>query len=462
MRRNSNKRNANASSIRLHVPTSTDPWFGAFSSPLDRFIRTILGPFLLLIVTPLFVNIAALAALQHESSLVSLFASYDSFSALFLAAFPLPSLAIIFTCLAFVLFETVLLLLIPGRVFLGAVSPSGFLPSFRANGGVSLIITVITTILLVMYGIIDSTVIYDNALDILTLLNGSALFLAIVLAIKGVIAPSTRDAGIENGPIFAIYWGVELYPSIFNLQLKQLLISRIGMMSWFLTTASFAAASIRAHNGVLTPALFASAGLNLLYVSKFFLFFEADYLRAADIAVDRMGFMLIWGPLCFMPLVHNLQTAHLVTHAGLPFNWIGAIIWVSIGIIAIAVNLDADTQRHQVRAAQGKCTVWNKKATFIRAPYRDASGIQHENLLLTCGYHGFVRHFHYIPDIILLFLYCAPAGFDAPLAWTYFFYLSSLLIDRCLRIDARCAAKYGIAWEKYQNLVPWRLIPYVW
>jgi 7-dehydrocholesterol reductase len=462
MRRN-NKRNASSSSdpssSRL---TSSDPWFGAFSSPFDRFIRTILGPFLLLIVTPLFVNIAALAALQYQSSLVTLFLSYDSLRALFLAAFPLPSIHIIFAFITFVCFETFLLITIPGRVFLGAVSPSGFLPSFRANGGVSFIITVITSILLVFNGIIDATVIYDNALEILTLLNGSALLLAIVLAIKGVIAPSTRDAGIENGPIFAIYWGVELYPAIFNLQLKQLLISRIGMMSWFLTTASFAAASIRAHSGVVTPALFASAGLNLLYVSKFFLFFEADYLRAADIAVDRMGFMLIWGPLCFMPLVHNLQTAHLVTHTGLPLSWVGAIAWVTIGVIAIAVNLDADTQRHHVRAALGKCNVWSKPATFIRALYRDASGVQHENLLLTCGWHGYVRHFHYLPDILLLILYCSPAGFDAPLPWTYFFYLSSLLIDRCLRIDARCAAKYGVAWEKYQSLVPWRLIPYVW
>ena len=163
-----------------------------------------------------------------------------------------------------------------------------------------------------------------------------------------------------------------------------------------------------------------------------------------------------------MPLVHNLQTAYLVTNTGLPLTWVGAIVWVSIGVIAIAVNLDADTQRHHVRSVQGKCNVWSQPATFIRAPYRDASGIQHENLLLTCGWHGFVRHFHYLPDILLLFLYCAPAGFDAPLAWTYFFYLSSLLIDRCLRIDARCAAKYGVAWEKYQSLVPWRLIPYVW
>ena len=50
--------------------------------------------------------------------------------------------------------------------------------------------------------------------------------------------------------------------------------------------------------------------------------------------------------------------------------------------------------------------VWGRPAEVIRAPYTDAEGARHENLLLVCGYHGLVRHFHYIPDIALLVLYC--------------------------------------------------------
>jgi 7-dehydrocholesterol reductase len=154
--------------------------------------------------------------------------------------------------------------------------------------------------------------------------------------------------------------------------------------------------------------------------------------------------MLCWGTIAFMPLVHNLQTLHLVNNSGLSFlsqSWAAATAWIILGIIMIALNYDSDTQRHRVRALDGKCLVWGSPARVLRAPYQDATGAMHCNLLLACGYHGIVRHFHYAPDIFLLFLYCAPAGFTRLLPFTYFLYLTALLLDRCQRIDRRCHAK---------------------
>lgn len=430
---------------------------------MDRFIRTLLGPAFLLLATPVFVNFAALAALRHDSSLPLLFSSYHTPAEALAAAFPLPSVHLALSFGAFVAFQAVLLVALPGRVFNGAVAPSGFVPTFRANGGAALVVTLVAVGLLHHSGVLASTALFDNALELLTLINAFALVLSAALAVKGSLAPSTADAGMEHGLLFGVYWGVELYPSVAGVQLKQLFISRVGMMSWLLCTASFAAASVRAQGGSATPALAASAGLNMLYVAKFFFFFEKDYLRAADIAVDRLGFMLAWGPLCFMPLIHNMQTLRLVAApGGLPLTWAGAAAWLCLGAAAVWVNLDADTQRHAVRAADGECLVWGRKATVLRAPYRDAQGGKHVNLLLTCGWHGVARHFHYVPDILLLFLYCAPAGLDRLLNFSYFIYLTALLVDRTGRIDARCRAKYGKVWAAYEEMVPWKLIPGVW
>ena len=36
------------------------------------------------------------------------------------------------------------------------------------------------------------------------------------------------------------------------------------------------------------------------------------------------------------------------------------------------------------------------------------------------------------------------------------------LIARTGRIDRRCHAKYGAAWEEYCQRVPWRLLPGIW
>jgi 7-dehydrocholesterol reductase len=158
--------------------------------------------------------------------------------------------------------------------------------------------------------------------------------------------------------------------------------------------------------------------------------------------------------------VHNLQTLYLVNHAGLPWlTWPGAAAWCLVGVTMIWLNYDADTQRLRVRAADGHCMVWGRPAEVIRATYTTNDGRTHSALLVCSGYAGLVRHFHYVPDMVLLALYCVPAGFQRVLPYTYLLYLSALLIDRTYRIDARCAAKYGPAWDAYVRRVPYKLVP---
>ena len=72
------------------------------------------------------------------------------------------------------------------------------------------------------------------------------------------------------------------------------------------------------------------------------------------------------------------------------------------------------------------------------------------------------RHFHYLPELAAAFFWCLPAGVGRALPFFYFFpFLTLLLLDRAFRDDARCAAKYGAAWEQYCKAVPYRVIPYV-
>ena len=462
-----------------------DAWGGeSFGSPLERLLRLTVGPLLLMLVTPVVVNIAALCALRHDSSLAALWTSYGGADAagglraaeLLRDAFPLPSAALARLVAGFVLFQLALLVLLPGGSFEGAVAPSGFVPRFKRNGGLALACTVLAFAVGAcglgegLPPLFAAEVVYDELLPLMTLMNCAALVLAAALFAKGVLRPSTPDSGhgpaVATSPLgglaFRVYWGEELYPSVLGVELKQLVISRVGMMGWFAFTLSLACAAVRERGGEASPALFASAALNLLYVTKFFALFEPEYMRAADIAVDRLGFMLAWGPCCFMPLVHNLQTLQLVRGStALPFSWPAAAAWLLAGAALVALNYDSDTQRHRVRALGGRTRVWGRPASFIRAPYTDAAGGRHENLLLTCGYAGVVRHFHYLPDIALLALYCAPAGlpWERPLSWSYFVYLTSLLVDRCQRIDARCEAKYGAAWRAYVAKVPYKLVP---
>jgi 7-dehydrocholesterol reductase len=98
----------------------------------------------------------------------------------------------------------------------------------------------------------------------------------------------------------------------------------------------------------------------------------------------------------------------------------------------------------------------------IRARYVTAGGERKTSLLLTSGWWGVARHFHYVPELAAAFLWCAPAGFAQPLPYFYFFFLVPLLVDRAARDDARCRSKYGAAWEEYCARVPYRMLPYVY
>jgi protein-S-isoprenylcysteine O-methyltransferase Ste14 len=47
---------------------------------------------------------------------------------------------------------------------------------------------------------------------------------------------------------------------------------------------------------------------------------------------------------------------------------------------------------------------------------------------------------------------------------TYFFmvYFAVLLVHRERRDEEKCRRKYGKDWERYCEVVPWRIVPYVY
>ena len=76
--------------------------------------------------------------------------------------------------------------------------------------------------------------------------------------------------------------------------------------------------------------------------------------------------------------------------------------------------------------------------------------------------------------------WCLPTGFQTPVTYFYVVYFAVLLIHRQRRDDARCVVKYvqiccsspleteatlhrhGKDWDRYQKLVPYRIIPYIY
>ncbi len=420
--------------------------------------RTLVFPLVLLTVTPPLV-LAFWATIVHlDGSLVRML-SLDGARTI-LANLPAPTLTAVTIIALFSAFQLVLMLVLPGKTFLGPVTPAGNRPEYKLNGVAAFILThIVFYVTSVQLKLFPASIVYDHLGELLITLNLFALAFCLFLYFKGMHFPSSTDSGKNGNPIFDYYWGTELHPRLFGVSLKQLCNCRISMTGWTVMVMSYAFKQ-QAIYGVISNGMIVAVALQMVYIFKFF-WWESGYFTSLDIMHDRFGYYIAWGVLCWVPCVYTLSTAFLVTHPS-DMSTPAAIALFLFGVLAIWVNYDADEQRQRTRETKGNTTIWGKKPELIEASYTTGDGKHHKNLLLVSGWWGVARHFHYLPELTLAACWIAPVGFTHALPWFYLFFLTILLVDRAGRDDLRCAKKYGSDWDKYKARVPYRMIPYIY
>lgn len=360
---------------------------------------------------------------------------------------------------SFAAFELLLMKVVPGKIFIGPVTPKGNVPIYKANGVACYLITMAAYLLASYYfELFPATILYDHLGEMLGALNCFSLLFCLFLYFKGIYSPSSSDAGTTRKFLFDYYWGTELYPRIFGWDIKMFTNCRFGMMGWPLLLLSYAAKQEMLYG--LSDAMIVCVALQLVYVTKFFIW-ETGYLRSLDIMHDRAGFMICWGCLVWLPCIYTSPALYLVHHPNHLGKGIAFTIFL-VGTVSILINYMADRQRQLVRAKNGACMVWGAKPKLIEASYQTQDGERKETILLSSGWWGLSRHFHYIPEILGAFFWTIPALFSHFLPYFYAIFLTILLVDRAFRHDKRCREKYGKYWDAYCEEVPYKIIPYVY
>ncbi len=439
-------------------PEKLTTWAASNESPVVQFVRTTFGPLLIIFFTP------------PAAILVWILCNFEPFNGSILPLLtaegwrsigrhlPLPGQTAITIILIFLLFQVILLQALPGEIFEGPITPSGSRPCYKLNGIPAWIITHIlffgSTLGLHLF---DAGIVWDHFGEILATLVFFAFIICILLYFKGRFFPNSEDRSLSGNLIWDFYWGVELHPTLFGFNLKQLINCRFSMMGWSVIVCSFAIKQAELNAGHVSNAILVSAGLMVLYLFKFF-YWESGYFTSLDIMHDRFGYYICWGVMAWVPAVYTLPVQYLVLHP-IDVSWLLAAGILVLGVIAIYINYEADAQRQRVRATNGMTTVWGRPPDLICASYLTADGQRHESLLLASGWWGITRHFHYVPEIILALAWSLPAGFTHFLPYFYVLYLTILLFDRATRDDRRCLRKYGAAWEEYCRRVPWKILP---
>jgi len=347
----------------------------------------------------------------------------------------------------------------PGKKHLGPVTPMGNVPVYKANGMQSYIATMAVTVAVWKYEIFNPVYVYTYFGEILAALNIFALALCAFLLVKGHFFPSSTDSGSNGNFIFDYYWGMELYPRIFGIDIKTFTNCRFGMMLWGVLNVCYIIAQYEKY-GYVADSMWIGAILQTVYVAKFF-WWETGYWGSMDIMHDRAGYYLCWGCLVWVPCIYTSPGLYLVGHPVTLGTVKAAAIAIS-GVACVWINYDADRQRQEFRQTNGKSKVWGKAPVMIKASYTTGAGEKKTSLLLCSGWWRVARHFHYLPEIMSSFFWTAPCTFTHALPYFYVVYLTILLADRAGRHDERCQAKYGKHWDQYCKLVPYKMLPYIY
>lgn len=308
------------------------------------------------------------------------------------------------------------------------------------------------------FGYIDPAWIANNWKELFLAANVLGFAVSFLAHAKALISPTHPDDDkYADCWYYNFFMGIEFNPRIFDIDIKLFSNGRTGIMAWTLINYSFAAYQYQNYGFVSNSMILVNL-LHLLYILDFY-WNEAWYLKTIDIAHDHYGWQLSWGTFVWLPFTYTLQGAFLMNNPNiLTPNQFWVIL--ILGVIGYTIFRWTNYQKDYFRRTDlDKCIIWGQKAKYIECTYTTKCGTSHKSKLLTSGWWGLARHMNYTGDIILSTMYCCATGTTELLPYFYAFFMTTLLVTRCIRDEDRCFNKYKDDWIRYCKEVPYRLIP---
>ncbi|KAI9027873.1 putative ERG24-C-14 sterol reductase [Hyaloraphidium curvatum] len=256
--------------------------------------------------------------------------------------------------------------------------------------------------------------------------------------------------GGNSGNVFYDYWiGRELNPRIGDFDLKVFFELRPGLIGWLVLDFACAAKQY-ATLGYLTDSMWLVVLFQGYYVVDA-LWNEAAILTTMDVIMDGFGFMLTFGDLAWVPFTYSLQARYLMLY---PKNlgYLATAAIVGVKLLGFAMFRGANNQKNAFRNDPNDPAVAHIKYIETEAGSR----------LMTSGWWGMARHINYLGDWLMGLAWCLPTGFDTPITYFYAIYFAVLLLHREGRDEHKCKHKYKKDWDRYCEIVPYRIIPGVY
>lgn len=349
-------------------------------------------------------------------------------------------------------FVQALFYLLPiGKVVEGMPLINGRRLKYRLNGFYAFLLTS-TAVGASLYWGLELHAMYRHFLQFALAATVFSALLSVYLYARSLKAPREELSPASSGnAVYDFFIGRELNPRIGTFDLKYFCELRPGLIGWVLINLVLLLTEMKLNNRA-TPslAMILVNSFQLLYVVDA-LWNEEAVLTTMDILRDGFGFMLAFGDLVWVPFIYSFQAFYLVHHPN-EVSWPVASLIIILKLSGYVIFRCANSQKNAFRKNPA-----DPKLAHLKTIHTSTG-----KSLLVSGWWGFVRHPNYLGDLLMALAWSLPCGFSHALPYFYVVYFTALLVHREARDERCCRSKYGLAWEKYCQRVPYRLVPYLY
>ncbi|XP_006988653.1 delta(14)-sterol reductase LBR [Peromyscus maniculatus bairdii] len=349
-------------------------------------------------------------------------------------------------------FVQALFYLLPiGKVVEGTPLVDGRRLKYRLNGFYAFVLTSAAVGASLFWGM-ELHYVYTHFLQFALAAVLFSVLLSVYLYAHSLKAPRDELSPASSGnAVYDFFIGRELNPRIGAFDLKYFCELRPGLIGWVVVNLVMLLAEMKVQErDVPSLAMVLVNSFQLLYVVDA-LWNEEALLTTMDIVHDGFGFMLAFGDLVWVPFTYSLQAFYLVSHPH-DLSWPFASFIIALKLCGYVIFRCANSQKNAFRKNPS-----DPKLAHLKTIHTSTG-----KSLLVSGWWGFVRHPNYLGDLIMALAWSLPCGFNHVLPYFYVIYFTMLLVHREARDEHQCKRKYGLAWEKYCQRVPYRIFPYVY
>ncbi|KAG5584156.1 hypothetical protein H5410_044590 [Solanum commersonii] len=196
--------------------------------------------------------------------------------------------------------------ILPGKLVPGATLSDGTRLHYRCNGLLSLLLLVLLLGVGSQMNLVSPTAIADRGLELLSTTFIFSVLVTLMLYLVGLNSrakSSSLKPHVSGNLIHDWWFGIQLNPEFMGIDLKFFFV-RAGMMGWLLINLSVLAKCVieaKLSQSMILYQLFCG-----LYILDYF-FYEEFMTSTWDIIAERLGFMLVFGDLVFIPFTFSIQ-----------------------------------------------------------------------------------------------------------------------------------------------------------